>query len=219
MLDSISQWQEPLDALLSAAGWNTYINGMPILQAYFRTMLHDRTIGFMDRMPQFNFRVDEVIEQFESSELGAHIVRFLRDYRLQDHELHPKTEQEAPPISAKANEPTRPSGIGTFWSEDDAPALDQWIQWKEEAQQNPYSFPAAVNIANKGRNFFTTSDGYMGVGPPYARPGDKICIIQGANLPFLVRPEKDGYLLVGEIFVLGLMDGEYKGPFEDIELL
>ncbi|KAF3048289.1 hypothetical protein E8E12_011631 [Didymella heteroderae] len=63
---------------------------------------------------------------------------------------------------------------------------------------------------------------YMGTGPPYAQLGDKVCIIQGANVPFLLRPNPDknkgGYLLAGEAFVLGLMDGEFKGDFEEITI-
>lgn len=39
-----------------------------------------------------------------------------------------------------------------------------------------------------------------------------------ANVPFLLRPDGDGYLLVGEAFVLGLLDGEYKDGFYEIEI-
>lgn len=38
--------------------------------------------------------------------------------------------------------------------------------------------------------------------------GDIIAIVYGCNTPFLLRPVSTGYLLVGECYVYGLMDGE-----------
>ncbi|KAH7410571.1 heterokaryon incompatibility protein-domain-containing protein [Cadophora sp. MPI-SDFR-AT-0126] len=62
---------------------------------------------------------------------------------------------------------------------------------------------------------FVTRHGYVGLGPGYGqehtRPGDLICIFYGARVPFVLRPRPDGqtgYILVGEAFVYGIMDGE-----------
>ncbi|KAF2799470.1 hypothetical protein K505DRAFT_265542, partial [Melanomma pulvis-pyrius CBS 109.77] len=72
-------------------------------------------------------------------------------------------------------------------------------------------FHSAIQWGSAGRSFFTTAQGYMGTGPPYAKNGDVVCIFQGAKMPFLLRKDGEGYLLVGESFVLGLMDGEVEG--------
>ena len=38
--------------------------------------------------------------------------------------------------------------------------------------------------------------------------GDKLCVIYGLPVPFVIRPDGDEYLLVGECYVQGVMDGE-----------
>ncbi|KAL8747764.1 MAG: hypothetical protein Q9190_000422 [Brigantiaea leucoxantha] len=60
----------------------------------------------------------------------------------------------------------------------------------------------------KNRQFCTTKKGYMGWAPPGAKSGDRICILFGGQTPFVVRPVKQGYELLGEAYVHGLMNGE-----------
>ena len=58
---------------------------------------------------------------------------------------------------------------------------------------------------------FTTNGGYIGLGPVNLKPGDAICIFLGSNVPHILRKRENnqsGYILVGEAFVYGLMDGE-----------
>ncbi|KAK4960681.1 hypothetical protein LTR28_005030 [Elasticomyces elasticus] len=67
----------------------------------------------------------------------------------------------------------------------------------------------AVYAACSGRTYFTTMKRYMGLGPKYARQGDKICVFTGSHVPFIVRPHRDqSYQLVGECYVHGIMQGE-----------
>lgn len=60
---------------------------------------------------------------------------------------------------------------------------------------------------------FVSSKGYVGLGPPGAQPGDMICIIYGLGVPMLLRNngvgEEDTCVLVGEMYVHGIMDGEF----------
>lgn len=76
------------------------------------------------------------------------------------------------------------------------------------------------------RSFVITSKGYIGVGPFKTRLGDKITVLQGGAVPFVLRersgaPEagsvgaagkvastKVGCEFVGEAFVLGIMEGQ-----------
>jgi hypothetical protein len=59
------------------------------------------------------------------------------------------------------------------------------------------------------RSFFRTSDGYIGMAPDCIQEGDRVCIIYGADVPFILRPVDNGWLLIGESYCHGLMEGEY----------
>jgi hypothetical protein len=53
--------------------------------------------------------------------------------------------------------------------------------------------------------------GLVGSIPSFARPGDVLCIFLGAKIPYVLRPLSDAsetYILIGEAFVYGIMDGE-----------
>lgn len=71
-------------------------------------------------------------------------------------------------------------------------------------------FMDAATTACVGRCLFSTDSGMRGIGPLGTRPGDMVCIIWGASVPFIIRrsEDKQGYLLVGECYVLDLMRGE-----------
>jgi hypothetical protein len=53
-----------------------------------------------------------------------------------------------------------------------------------------------------------TSGGRFGIAPMPAEPGDKVCILLGGHMPFVMRQEGDEWLLVGTAYVHGLMNGE-----------
>ena len=56
--------------------------------------------------------------------------------------------------------------------------------------------------------FARTEKGYYVLGPKVTQPGDIVCVLFGGKLPFCLRPLGDRYLLVGECYVHGLMNGE-----------
>lgn len=60
----------------------------------------------------------------------------------------------------------------------------------------------------RGRVFFTTSTGYIGIAPRGTRDGDLVFVVMGADVPFILRPYDDGYELIGEAYVQGIMEGE-----------
>lgn len=43
-----------------------------------------------------------------------------------------------------------------------------------------------------------------------SRQGDLICVAHGCTMPLVVRPYLDGYQLIGECYVQGLMNGEVE---------
>lgn len=72
----------------------------------------------------------------------------------------------------------------------------------------------------RGRVVCTSSTGFVGLVPYGSREGDLIFVIMGADIPFILRPYDDGYELVGEAYVQGIMGGEIMQmdqiPVQDI---
>lgn len=68
-----------------------------------------------------------------------------------------------------------------------------------------------INVAHSmsyRRCFFVTSKGYMGLGPNAMQIGDIVCVLFGCKVPFILRPMGGYYLLVGDSYIHGIMDGE-----------
>lgn len=103
-------------------------------------------------------------------------------------------------------------------------AYEQWIEGKDPRGPSSSLVPATSPIKNDfghrvekltlERSFFTTRNGFVGLGPAAAKPGDMICYFQGARDPFILRPlptSSTGVVsaaFVGDTAVVGLMDGE-----------
>lgn len=75
------------------------------------------------------------------------------------------------------------------------------------------------------RKFSITKDGNFCLVPMHAQEGDTIVLLKGGRTLYVVRNEGDGYLLVGEAYVHGLMNGEalendskFEADFRNIKL-
>ncbi|WPB05573.1 uncharacterized protein RHO25_010226 [Cercospora beticola] len=66
-----------------------------------------------------------------------------------------------------------------------------------------------------GRKFFMTRGGLAGIGPPNMKSGDRIVVLCGGSVPFVMRStgRKREYVLIGVCYVFGLMQGEFKDYF------
>ncbi|KAF3067868.1 hypothetical protein CFAM422_008637 [Trichoderma lentiforme] len=72
-------------------------------------------------------------------------------------------------------------------------------------------------LKNMRRRLYQTTAGYVGLGPPDMRAGDRIIIFHGGTTPHVLRKlegetQADKYQYMGEAYCDGLMDGEI---FED----
>ncbi|KAI1194360.1 HET-domain-containing protein [Nemania serpens] len=67
---------------------------------------------------------------------------------------------------------------------------------------------ANISRAVAGRRFAITDQAYVGLVPDTARDGDKICILQGCNVPYVLRPAGEHYRLMGDAYMHGIMLGE-----------
>lgn len=67
-----------------------------------------------------------------------------------------------------------------------------------------------------GRRFFITEKGYMGLAPAGVQTGDKVVILFGSHVPFILRGREAGdYEVVGETYVSGIMKGEVMKEFDE----
>jgi hypothetical protein len=92
----------------------------------------------------------------------------------------------------------------------------------EEERLQRYVAPLLTSLDNRmsGRRFFTSGDtlSIMGLGPARAKLGDHICLLMGCDIPILLRSEGDHFVLVGEAYVHGFMQGEAGSDIQNRKL-
>ena len=91
---------------------------------------------------------------------------------------------------------------------DEGTAEEQLDQW-EDAKRH------MVEGALTQRRFMVTKSGYIGLVPQLTEVGDIICALFGCDTPLVLRPINDHYILIGECYVHGLMDGELVDGLRD----
>ncbi|KAI1417224.1 HET-domain-containing protein [Hypoxylon sp. FL1857] len=70
------------------------------------------------------------------------------------------------------------------------------------------SFNDRVRADAMNRIFYSTKNGYVGLGPSDAQEGDQVVVLLGNALPIILRKEEDHYVVVGETYTHGIMNGE-----------
>ena len=75
--------------------------------------------------------------------------------------------------------------------------------------ENVFKLFTSVLEACKGRSYFQTQEGHIGLAPKAAKPGDDICVILGCESLMGLRYKSSGqYQIVGECYLHGFMQGE-----------
>jgi hypothetical protein len=93
------------------------------------------------------------------------------------------------------------------------------IDWELVEREVDYMTPAErqrqswmlvdVKMTAFGRRLFRTSRGFMGLGPAAAQVGDKITVLLGGQVLYVLRGHDDNHFeFVGECYVHGMMDGQ-----------
>jgi hypothetical protein len=107
------------------------------------------------------------------------------------------------------------TGSSSSWSSSLPVSIDGGVVTMQELRDmavggNENLFLDAASTACIGRRLFRTVEGMRGVGPSDTRAGDRVCVIYGTAVPFVVREckEKGGYTLVGECYIDDIMHGE-----------
>ena len=66
-----------------------------------------------------------------------------------------------------------------------------------------------MQLTLRHKRLITTRKGGVGMGPHEARKGDKIVLLLGCRLPVILRKREDeSYILIGEAYIHGIMNGE-----------
>nr|POE62968.1 heterokaryon incompatibility protein 6, or allele [Quercus suber] len=68
------------------------------------------------------------------------------------------------------------------------------------------------------RDFFSTSNGFIGLGRSNMKVGDEIIVPFGASRPFIVRPCGQHYVLIGDAVVPGIMSGQLMNLYQEAGL-
>ncbi|KAI4157735.1 MAG: hypothetical protein LQ342_008053 [Letrouitia transgressa] len=58
-----------------------------------------------------------------------------------------------------------------------------------------------VKAFSHNRRVYLTQNGYLGLGPKMMREGDEICVLYGGYVPFVLRPQGNHHILVGDTYV------------------
>lgn len=79
-----------------------------------------------------------------------------------------------------------------------------------------------TTLALQGRRLITTTSGFLGTAPEAVLKGDILTILYGCSYPVVLRPSCDSFLLIGESYIDGVMDGELVetregGKFEETD--
>ncbi|PVI03100.1 HET-domain-containing protein [Periconia macrospinosa] len=82
----------------------------------------------------------------------------------------------------------------------------------EDRNEESSIFSEEAWHALQGRKIFQTKGGYIGIGPQTLDKGDSLFVLCGGKVPFILRnASPEGYRLVGEAYVDGIMEGQVQG--------
>ncbi|OTA95382.1 hypothetical protein M434DRAFT_208127 [Hypoxylon sp. CO27-5] len=81
------------------------------------------------------------------------------------------------------------------------------------------SFNERFRVDAINRLFYATKKGYVGLGPSDAQEGDLVVVLLGNVLPIILRKEKEYYVVVGETYTHGIMNGEIASSLDDGSLI
>jgi hypothetical protein len=136
---------------------------------------------------------------------GMSPARFEQFWRVLCWELNSKGDRAAPGVGnyiAKMLEIMEASVAEFPQAEGDATRIvAELAAWEPE-------LVAGLDFTG-GRLFCITAKDRLGCVPQAAQVGDRICVLYGGRLPFVIRPCGDGrYTYVGNCYLQGIMDGE-----------
>lgn len=71
-----------------------------------------------------------------------------------------------------------------------------------------HRYSAIAYGVNFSRCLYRTRRGFLGSGPEDVRRSDVVVVLLGGAVPFVLRPVGPGYVLIGDTYIHGVIDGE-----------
>ncbi|ORY63492.1 heterokaryon incompatibility protein-domain-containing protein [Pseudomassariella vexata] len=137
---------------------------------------------------RWHSRIDEELEPY----FQAHLDQMYRSDDSTDTNTNDKNPEDKP--------------IDCEWR-----CQKQGYIWLNPHRRNTERYAELANETLRGRAFFTTEKGYIGIGPDDLVKGDTVAVLKGARTPFVLH-QVEGSLaqwrLVGDCYVHGIMGGE-----------
>lgn len=203
--------------------------GIPQLQAYFRTLVADRSGYGCGRL---DFKHGEEAEKFATSAVGFLYALGFRAFRACEYDS--ETGSLSIPggaytdyvlnylkwsMSSDEEQSTQQSLIEQFigCTQSQAGFTLHWPDFKDKnlLRRCYHTFLEISGEVCYKRTLFLTKGGYMGLAPPLTQQGDLIYVMRGCNKPVAIRKARSQrpnegwtYSLVGECYVYGMMNGE-----------
>ncbi|KAH8749299.1 heterokaryon incompatibility protein-domain-containing protein [Hyaloscypha sp. PMI_1271] len=174
--------------------------GIPQLQAYFRTF-------FTGQHPKTKGRLDPKDTSFFSPTIS------FCSFLSVDKEISSLLPQEIGAFATQSGMPLAQAILIFMLQQDDPDVTKAYWEWEAETHRDETRdmglghFSLKLGAANQWA-FIMTSSGYMGLAPKWTQVDDQVCVLPGCCVPVVLRYAEGCYSLVGECFVLGLMDGE-----------
>lgn len=85
------------------------------------------------------------------------------------------------------------------------------VQQTSQTQIDQRDFENSFSLWTQGRQFGISAQGLIGWVPLAARAGDDVGLFAGCRIPYILRAHKEGYKIVGDTYLHGVMNGEGDG--------
>jgi hypothetical protein len=91
----------------------------------------------------------------------------------------------------------------------DAEYAKRWTHRKPVAEfiDDELQVAATLRLIYR-RRLFVSENGYIGLVPSNAQPGDMICVLFGCSVPVIIRKLNNHHVFIGASYVHGIMDGQ-----------
>jgi hypothetical protein len=89
----------------------------------------------------------------------------------------------------------------------------------EEFQNRARKFMDSFSRFCDNRRFFRSEAGRLGWGPDQMRKGDVVCVVNGMDVPLVLRRLEKGFEVIGDAYVHGIMEGEIMDSSKEEEIL
>ncbi len=75
-------------------------------------------------------------------------------------------------------------------------------------EKNQKAMVSAASLRMHGKRLVISDSKHMGLAPWDSEEGDILCVLLGCSFPVILRPTDGNYMLIGEVYVDELMNGE-----------